>query len=488
MAPSFPYPRECNRRDRCIGTRRHVGIFSFLGKKDRQPDTADADKDALRRKREANPTRTGSRSSNSQIVQRDAARATAKKIDDIESEMTSELVRPLQKSGAATQTKQPPTAGAATANPAGKDAPPAKTSQANMPAAMGVTTDFLLGGESTGIVELSNPDTPPVIEEAAILFANEQNDMVEQMLLGAIHDESLGDGVRTVWLMLFDLYQITGKQEQFENLSIDYAAKFETSPPAWDASRLDPNAVSANPNPAPGANPAISFSGKLDESIVKQIDRAQKLGEKKGPLRLEFSRVSEVLPSGCEILLATLKKLQKSGNELILVGAPELAAKIRAILEVGRRDENEAPWLLLLEILQLLNREKEFEETSIDYCVTYEVSPPAFVAPKKVTTAIDELTTPDMESEKFPMPVVVDGRGNLITSITEFAASHDPAIFDCSRLNRVDFSAAGQLLSGLAPLATKGRTVQLQNVNYLVSALFQVMGLRDIAQVLPRKN
>jgi ABC-type transporter Mla MlaB component len=145
--------------------------------------------------------------------------------------------------------------------------------------------------------------------------------------------------------------------------------------------------------------------------------------------------------------------------------------------------------MLMLEILQLLNREKEFEEASIDYCVTFEVSPPAFIPPKnKVTTALDELTTPDMEKDRYMMPAVVDARTNLIGAITEFAAAHDPAVIDCARLTRVDFSAAGQLLSGLAPLATKGRTVELQNVNHLVAALFQVMGLRDIAQILPRKN
>jgi anti-anti-sigma regulatory factor len=142
-----------------------------------------------------------------------------------------------------------------------------------------------------------------------------------------------------------------------------------------------------------------------------------------------------------------------------------------------------------MEILQLLNREKEFEEASIDYCVTYEVSPPAFVPPKnKVTTDIEQIVEPAMETDRFKMPAVVDSRTNVIASITEFAASHNPAVIDCARLNRVDFSAAGQLLSALAPLATKGRAVQLLNVNHLVAALFHVMGLRDIASIVPRKN
>lgn len=444
-----------------------MGIFSFIGKKGGQSEPEETDKDAARRKRES------SRIGTPRPGARDAALATAKKIDAIESEMTSELARPVQKAGAAASVA------GATRSPENKDV--GKT----LPP-MGMSTDFLLGADgAVASVEISSSETPAVIEEAAILFANEQFDMVEQILLSAIHDTSLGDALRTAWLMLFDLYQINGKQEQFEHQSIEFAAKFETSPPAWQGADVEEPAA---PKPS-GGTPALTFSGKLDETISKQLDRLQKMGDKISVLRLEFARVTEVLPSGCELLLAALKKLQKSGCEFILVGAPELANKIKAIIEVGRRDESEAPWLLLLEILQLLNRETEFEEASIDYCVTYEVSPPAFVAPKnKVSTAIDDVVTPDDSAGKFVMAAVIDGRSTALAGITEYAATHDPVILDCSRLNRVDFSAAGQLLSNLAPLAAKGKTVELQHVNHLVGALFQVMGLREVANVQLRKS
>jgi ABC-type transporter Mla MlaB component len=173
---------------------------------------------------------------------------------------------------------------------------------------------------------------------------------------------------------------------------------------------------------------------------------------------------------------------------LILVGALDLVTKIRSILEVGRRDETEAPWLLLLEILRLLNLEKDFEEASIDYCVTFEVSPPAFVAPKnKVTMAIEEPAAP--ASDHFMMPAsVVDGTDKLIANINAYASNHNPAIIDCSQLQRVDFGAAGQLLTGLAPLTATGATLEFQNVNHLVAALFTVMGLKDIVHVSLRKH
>lgn len=463
-----------------------MGIFSFLGKKDRQSESSESEKDTSRRSpdtetgRPSAPRPSSTRTAARTAQQLDAARATAEKIDAIESEMTSEL-------GRRRKSAESGVAPAKTAPAISRDTQPANnsgTSSSILPG-LGETTGFGLDTRAGNVV-VESSETPPAIEEAAILFANEQNDMVEQMLLSAMHDPSLGDKSKTVWRMLFDLYQITGNQAQFEHLSIDFAAKFETSPPAWDDQCLDQPASTVQPT---GATPALTFSGKLDSAIAKQLDRAQKLSEKNGALRLEFARVTEVQADGCALLLAALKKLQKSGLELILVGAPELATKIRGIIETGRRDETDAPWLLLLEILQLLNREQEFEETSIDYCITFEVSPPAFVAPKKVSTAVEvQESAGDEETEKFMMPAVVDGRSDVINTINVFVNRQDPAIIDCTNLKRIDFSAAGQLLSLLAPLAGKGKTVEFYNVNSLVEALFQVIGLRDVVRVTLRKH
>ncbi len=353
---------------------------------------------------------------------------------------------------------------------------------------MRLTTEFLLGAEGKAIaIEVSSTGAAHLIEEAAIMFANDQSAVVEQMLLGAIRDEALDDDVRTAWWMLFDLYQITGAQEAFENLSIDYASTFESSPPSWiEVKKIDSQPAALVQT---GATPTIPFVGKLDGEIIKLLERAQKLGENNSVLRLEFARVTEVAPVGCGLLLRMLNKLQSSEHDLILVGASELAEKIRSILEVGRRDETEAPWLLLLEVLRLLNMEKEFEEASIDYCITFEVSPPAFVAPiNKITTAAEEIGSVDTASDSFMLPPVVDGRTEqVIGAITSFVAAHNPAILDCSRLHRVDFNSATQLLMSLAPLCGNDKTIELHHVNHLVATLFNVMGLKDIARIVPRK-
>lgn len=478
-----------------------MGIFSLFGKKDGQP-VKPAEKDASRAKRPTTSKQTSSLGP--AVVKRDsqAALTTAMKIDAIESEMSSEFVRVSSTltrpttPGHSTVSAPPSKAKTVSAsiktgpeqNKASQKKPePAPTLQPLGPD-MGTTTEFLLGGQTAvGDIAAPSSEAAAVIEEAAIMYANDQNDLVAQMLQAAISADNLGSVTMTAWWMLFDLYQITGKQQEFENLSIEFANKFETSPPGW----INEGAVQTQASSPPaGTTPMVPFSAKLDAGIVKQVERIQKLAENYSSLRLEFNRVTEVHPEGCSLLLDILSKLHKSGHDLVLVGALDLLAKIQGVIEVGRRDNTEDAWLLLLEILRLLNREKEFEEISIDYCVTFEVSPPAFEAPKnKVTTAVADATAITAKNEGFLMPAVVEGRiDSLIVSIASYADEHNPAVIDCSQLIRVDFAAAGRLLTGLAPFCGVGKAIEFHHVNYLVVELFNIIGLKDIVRIVPRKN
>ena len=470
-----------------------MGIFSLFGKKDQQQDkSAEVDPARARRSTSSGSTSSARAKENknnatSQASARNvhAARATALKIDAIESEMSSEFVKPVTiapKTAADIPSTTPPKAEQASPK---AELPPLEFAKSPQPE-LGSPTDLLMNGHS--IIDAATPasDTANVIEEVAIMFANNQCDMVEHMLRSAIAEDTLGNARMQAWWMLFDLYRITGNQQGFEELSIDFLNKFETSPPTWttlgQAERSATQAVS-------GATPMVAFTGKLDADSIKLIERLQRLSESHRALRLEFLRVTEVDPAGCDLLLGVLRKLRKSGHDLILAGTAELAQKIRSIIEIGRRDDTESAWLLLMEILCLLNRETEFEEVCLDYCVTFEVSPPTFVAPKsKVTTATGEQRTAD-NAATLAMPAVIEGSNVdlLITSFTTYLDKRDVGVIDCSALARVDFNAAGRLLSGMAPLGSQGKVLEFHHVNHLVAALFNVMGLKNLVRVFPTK-
>ncbi|GJI91391.1 MULTISPECIES: STAS domain-containing protein [Duganella] len=400
-----------------------------------------------------------------QARQREIARATAMKIDAIESAMTFDIFNEPEPAWGS-QRNRPPRQRAATAGG------PDTQALADIP------TTLLLRDEDLPQLAVA-AETAPVVEEIAILYANGQGAVAEQLLSAAV-SEAGGD--RTVWWMLFDLYQVQGQQERFDNLSIDYASTFETSPPSWNAPAV---LAAASPEWA-GVTPTESFAGVLDAHIDPQLERLRQLSADNPVLRLEFGRVTAIEPGGCALLLDTLRQLQARQRELILVAAPALVGLLRASIAVGRRDDTEAPWLLLLELLQLLNREKEFEQIGMDYCVTFEVSPPSFVAPHKVATAPVQHVS--ASPDRFMLPPQVEHQlGPLLPAIQHYADQYQTLVFDCSRLTRIDYACANQAHACLLALHQQGKKIEFRDVNHLVTALLRLLGYADIARIYPHK-
>ncbi len=435
-----------------------MGLFSLFKKTDTLPPLTDDEQARLAANSELERQHLQTR-------QRELARATAMKIDAIESAMEADIFN-LPEPAWGSQ----------------RPVRPADAALAGSPDALGdFPTTLLLSDE---LPLAAADDSAPAVEEIAILYANGQAAVAQQMLLATVADNNRLNSDRTAWWMLFDLYQASGQQDAFDNLSIDYASTFETSPPPWQA----PAALAAASPDWAGLTPTAALSGVLDAHIAPQLDRLRQQADASPVLRLEFSRVMAVDADGCALLLATLRQLQAGQRELILVGAPALAALLRDGIAIGRRDDGEAPWLLLLELLQLQNREKEFEHTAMDYCVTFEVSPPSFTPPHKVAMAPAQhvSTSPD----RFMLPPLIEHQlGPLLPAIRLYAEEYPALVFDCSRLTRIDYPSAIQLHGVLQAIADAepGRKIALRDVNHLVTALLRLLGYASLARIYPHK-
>jgi ABC-type transporter Mla MlaB component len=321
--------------------------------------------------------------------------------------------------------------------------------------------------------------TAPIIEEIAIMFANDQMAVAEQMLQESLRDVGRTD--RTVWWMLFDLYQVMGRQDEFDNVAIDYASQFETSPPTW----APPTVPGAEETNFAGVTPTEVFAGVLDAQVAPRMARLLALADENSMLRLEFGRINDVTPEGCQLMLDTLTTLRKRERELIVAGATELSDLVRSTIKIGDRDASEAPWLLLLALLQLLNREKDFEETAMDYCVTFEVSPPSFETPQHVATT-STITAPT-RTECFMLPNVINSGANALFDAIDAYAEQAPALLiDCSRLSRVDYGAASAMLNRLRPIAAE-KKIEFRDMNHLVAALFKLLSYSEVARMFPHK-
>ncbi len=164
--------------------------------------------------------------------------------------------------------------------------------------------------------------------------------------------------------------------------------------------------------------------------------------------------------------------------------------------------------------LRLANRADQFDEAAIDYCVTYEVSPPSWentrcnvrIAGSGLNThtpplsMVSEVSTGFMESGLLDdtgsgTPVAsIELSGQLVGDISETLnrlnaelGSSPVVSVSCARLIRVDFIAAGDLLNWVLAKRGEKRMVQFVDAHRLVALFFGAMGINEHAKVQVRK-
>jgi ABC-type transporter Mla MlaB component len=454
-----------------------VGLFAFLKKKSDAPPAA---AEVHARPAVANPsTRMPLDTEAERERQREIARATAAKIDEIELEMASDI---FDNAAWGSPRRAPAAVAALAADAAGTESGTAFDA--------GPASDGLSGPDSA-LGTAAAPSSAPAVEEAAILYANGQLDAAEQSLRASL--AGAGND-RMPWWMLFDLYQAGAREDAFDSIAIDYASHFETSPPAYRAPAASVAGTGKGAGSGPGSQafsgvtPTASLSGCLDAGVGVRLARLQAPAAA-APVRIEFSAIVSATPEGCAVLLDTLQALRRAGRELVLAGADHLMGVLRPMLAIGEGTASQAPWLLLLELLLLINREKDFEETAMDYCVTFEVSPPSFEAPARTarsigtdhSAAVAASAAAGIEGDRFLLPAVIEGGSTaLLAAIDAYARERQLLVLDCSRLARIDYGAAAVLVTRLRSLATDDgegrRHIELRDLNHLVAALLRLLG------------
>jgi ABC-type transporter Mla MlaB component len=160
-------------------------------------------------------------------------------------------------------------------------------------------------------------------------------------------------------------------------------------------------------------------------------------------------------------------------------------------------------WLCRLESLRVQGLHEAYENVALDYCVTYEVSPPSWVeAACTFTTARepqdgpDSVTGPDSVYSTFgdtraPLTLELSGEilgdaVDVMRSLSERVHPGEDMVVSCARLIRMDFAAAGSLLNWLSARKPREGLVEFVNVPRLVATFFAVMGVNQHAAVATR--
>ncbi len=429
---------------------------------------------------------------------RNRARETAAKIDAIESEMARDLMRGLGREGSGA----PAPANAAPAAKAPSSEPVSAAPKVARPAAddSAESATDIFGGNIDAI-EINTSGAGSVIDETAILFSNGQLEEAEGVLRAGLRGGDLGAATRMAWHMLFELINQRGDKVAFEQLTMEYVLRFEHSPPAWVDYAETPivrPAVKTTAQPAPPSGaPSVRLPESIDAGIVSQLEQLRTLTAAHAAVQLDVSDARQVEFAGADLLLRVLKAFRRSQRELTLVGAAAFVDVLSRCVESGRRDPSDAVWMLLLEVQRMLGRQEEFEETAIQYCITFEVSPPSWepspanlkVADASSPPAAGTVTSAAPAASPFELRGVIEGEGEPHYGRIVAAARNQPQVaIDCNQLRRLAFSAGSALLGTLRKIQKGGSQVELRNVNALIAALLNLLGVTSVVPVLPRRG
>lgn len=364
-------------------------------------------------------------------------------------------------------------------------------------------------------VEVSEVAHDPELDEAVIAFANADFEQCEQSLGSLTGQGGQRHAHAETWLVLFDLYRAIGQQIKFESLALDYAQQFGWSAPQWfSLPRLVAEAVSDERAPA---------NSRLDGQVgwvcpeFVDADAVAHLSSQSLQMPLpwvfDWSALRGIDVEAASRMSELFRGWIRQKLDMRWLGGEKLFAVLAEAAPTGVRDADPAFWQLRLDALRMTNRPDQFDEAAIDYCVTYEVSPPSWepaqcevrISGSHISTTspplsmVSEVSTSFIESRFTEDPnatvqvasVELSGQlvGDIGPTLKKLEAELGSATIvnvSCARLIRVDFIAAGDLLNWVLARRNENRTVVFVDAHRLVALFFGAMGINEHARVKVR--
>lgn len=361
--------------------------------------------------------------------------------------------------------------------------------------------------------ELSEVTHDPELDEAVIAFANADFELCEQSLTALVGPGGPRSQHAETWLALFDLYRAIGQQHKFESLAIDYAQQFGWSAPQFfSMPKMVAEAASEERRPRTRVDGQVGWvcPAVIDADAVGRL-RSQTL-QMPLPWVFDWSALRSVDAEGSARLSELFRSWMGQQIEMRWLSGEKLMEVLGDAAPTGVRDADPVFWQLRLDVLRMANRPDQFDEAAIDYCVTYEVSPPSWepatcqvrISSAAVSTqsppmsVVSDVSTSFLESQINEEPsmvqvAAVELSGQLVGDISETLAKMDGDLgtstivnVSCARLIRVDFIAAGDLLNWVLARRGENRSVSFSDSHRLVALFFGAMGINEHAKVKVR--
>lgn len=358
------------------------------------------------------------------------------------------------------------------------------------------------------------------LEETAIRFANGDDAGAEAGLLEILRPDGARAGHMETWLTLFDLYRATAQHDKFETAAIQFVERFDRSAPQWFSM---PDMVKMLGESADKVTNGYAADWVCPSVLGIQSIAALKAALARAPMpwRLDWSNLRTIEAAAVEPMTKLFSGWTEQPVQLRFMGDAQLQKVLQNATLSGKRDSAQNGWQLRMEALRVMHRPDDFELVALDFCITYELSPPAW------DRARCEYKSIDAQGSVVDGQTIIDevDRDSMISSIgamegdTQFEAqsSHmsnflsvelsgqiqgdaiavldklearlmgaNMMLISCAKLIRVDFSAAGSLLNWVSAREAENRSVQFSDVNRLVAAFFNLIGITEHASVVIR--
>lgn len=408
----------------------------------------------------------------------------------------------------------PPAVASAAKAPAGAAAAPPKAAAPAAPAPFSLPMVGAANYDANS-VEVNEIAHDPDLDEAVIAFANADFSLCEQSLLTMTAPQGVRAQHAETWLTLFDLYRAIGEHAKFESLAIDYAGQFGLSSPQWFSMPKMVSVPAAHEEPRPRAPVEPNTLGwvcpaRLDEPAVAKL-RSLAL-QMPLPWVFDWADLDTIEPQACADLGELFHSWIDQRLDMRWLGGERLFKVLAEAAPTGDRDVDPVFWKLRFHALRMANRPDQFDEVAIDYCVTYEVSPPSWEPAKcevRVSgsehstsahplSAVSDISTTFVESEIVEEAGLIEMAslelsGQMVGDIGETLARLDSQLLtapivsiSCAKLIRVDFIAAGDLLNWVLTKRSENRAVIFNDTHRLIALFFGAMGINEHAKVKVR--
>lgn len=326
---------------------------------------------------------------------------------------------------------------------------------------------------------------PAVLENAALLYASGHADSARATLTEGLDADPEAGGSQFTWLALFDLLQRAGDRDAYDRLALRYVVAFECTAPLWD----DASASPAPRDAPPGGY--VGLAGKLTAAHAAQLNAlATALAGHQASARLDLVGVTEFDDAGARLLGYVLAKARQERYHLELQRPENLLARLDLASRQGR-EGGEGAWLLLLELLQWQGDQHVFDERAIDYAVTFEVSPPSWEPPVAVPASDEPAQGAAADEESLASPagvaagddaiawagIISGAQPEVVDELARLAAERTDITLDLSRVERIDFAAAGSCFNAIRTLEGRGKSVRIVGATPVIEAMLRLLGL-----------